>query len=1461
MKTTTKKMFTFLMAMILTVSVLLTSATALAQEPAPGIQSVTGITTVLTFGQKVTAIAVEYSAIVDPQAIEDPANLDTFTVKDSWYDFRFDAVTKIASDIRNRTIIRMYTNDQAATIPDGVSKPGRFVIIELSPLDYGGNTVRTNPASSSYIKVMTGTTDMKTQVIQNRPVLIAAGVVPETLTVYQPSVWVDPLADQFVYGDYCCQQANASGTVTTDLPYYYYIPPDLEPGHVYPMVVILPGQGMGYYPTTGYSATGHNEKVNVVADIPATAWMQPAWKGTDEKIIVLAPQSRRTGANYEAKAVLGLMDEFMAAHPEVDARRLYFSTVSYGSTTAWAMMQQRPGVFTSGLLTGGFAVSTVQATAIATARPLTPIYITHGLRDPLLRIATTGYYSRDRLRAAYVATGLVDTAGAQALIPFQEYDTPTYFNQVVPSVPGYAAPDNHAVVGPTYTDTAKLTWLLSQVKYTVKFDLNGGDSAPIASQIVMTGNKAAKPADPSRDGYTFNGWYLDAQQFDFNTPINADITLVAHWKLVPGAKIMADPNSPTGYYVRFVYFNPNATRVRLAGDLTLLDVTTGTTRYQPETWKLGRYHTGGTEFLRDMTKDADGNWSATIPMHAGGLSYWYRVDDPTQGWTNKRIWDPTATHPRPAVDPDHVANSTPYRVKNNDVLGAVYVPLDAEKQNDPNLISRATYELPMADPAQRGTVQYIPYTTILGGVGYNLGVYLPAGYDPNRAEPYKVVYLAHGIFGDETDWMVPGNAPNIMDNLIARGEIEPTVLVTMGNHFTGTANLPSYNQQNAANNLVQTILPLIESKYNVSKKREGRAYGGFSMGGMTGGNVMNTYSTTFGFYGFFSGNGSFTQTQYNNIAALNPAPRVPFVFLGNGSFEGSLNAANTVANNFISRGIPAATTQVRGAHDMMTAGQLFTIFARDYLWTIYTVKFDLNGGDSAPIDPQAVMTGFKVPEPADPSRTGYTFTGWYLDGQEFDFNTPITSNITLVAHWKALQTITFGPLANKTFADPPFTVSATASSSLAVSFSASGQCTVSDNIVTLTGIGSCTITASQPGDDNYNPAPSVGASFIIDPAVITTTITPASVQYSDSVTLEASISPASANGDTATGSIEFFINGASVGSVVVDSSGKASLPMVITSAPGNYTVTAKFTSTNANFTSSDGGPVNLTVTQEDVRAYYNGNSLFWTSSINSTSANVTLSAAILDASALPETDPAFDLNAGDIRNATVTFINRDTNTAFTGCSNLPVGLVNTDDLKTGIATCNTTLTADKATGASQYNVGIVVSGYYSRNSSEDDSIITVAQPIPSNFITGGGYLVLTNSAGQVPGTPDSKANFGFNVKYNKSGTNLQGNINLIVRSNGHVYKIKSNALSSMGVNGSQANFSSKASIIDITDPLNPITVEGNATLQLWMTDMGDAGDTLGIQVLSKNGGMWFSSNWDGTRTIEQILGGGNLAVH
>jgi probable HAF family extracellular repeat protein len=88
---------------------------------------------------------------------------------------------------------------------------------------------------------------------------------------------------------------------------------------------------------------------------------------------------------------------------------------------------------------------------------------------------------------------------------------------------------------------------------------------------------------------------------------------------------------------------------------------------------------------------------------------------------------------------------------------------------------------------------------------------------------------------------------------------------------------------------------------------------------------------------------------------------------------------------------------------------------------------------------------------------------------------------------KADQTITFGALADKTFGDGDFNISATASSGLSVGFAASGNCTISGSTVHITGAGSCTITASQGGDSNFNAATDVARSFQI--AKVSQTIT------------------------------------------------------------------------------------------------------------------------------------------------------------------------------------------------------------------------------------------------------------------------------------------------------------------------------------------------------------------------------------
>src|SRR5690554_5175818 len=68
----------------------------------------------------------------------------------------------------------------------------------------------------------------------------------------------------------------------------------------------------------------------------------------------------------------------------------------------------------------------------------------------------------------------------------------------------------------------------------------------------------------------------------------------------------------------------------------------------------------------------------------------------------------------------------------------------------------------------------------------------------------------------------------------------------------------------------------------------------------------------------------------------------------------------------------------------------------------YTVTFDSNGGSE--VASVVVEEGSKVDEPSEPTRLGYDFIEWQLDGDKFDFDTLITKDITLIAIWEEDET-------------------------------------------------------------------------------------------------------------------------------------------------------------------------------------------------------------------------------------------------------------------------------------------------------------------------------------------------------------------------------------------------------------------------------------------------------------------------
>ncbi|GAA4416224.1 hypothetical protein GCM10023187_47500 [Nibrella viscosa] len=410
-------------------------------------------------------------------------------------------------------------------------------------------------------------------------------------------------------------------------------------------------------------------------------------------------------------------------------------------------------------------------------------------------------------------------------------------------------------------------------------------------------------------------------------------------------------------------------------------------------------------------------------------------------------------------------------------------------------------------------------------------------------------------------------------------------------------------------------------------------------------------------------------------------------------------------------------------------------------------------------------------------------------------------------------------------------------------------------------LGTKPISVTATDVNGKTTAGTVQVSVVNQVTTLMLTSTP-SVQYSDVITLSATLK---AGGTGVGGQTISFTAGAQSVTAVTDGSGVAGTTLAINQAPTSYQVIATYAGV-CPFAASTSGTNTLLVTKEDARATYTGTFYAAGSSLNATQATVTLSATIQDITVV---DPTGDPNSGDIRKATVTFVNRDAGNAVLGTANVTVGLVNPGDLKTGTATTTVSLPISNA-GFSNYTIGIIVDGYYTRNNSADNVVVNVATP-QNDFITGGGFINLTSSAGLMAGDAGTRSNFGFNVKYNKNGTSLQGNINVITRrmeSDGilHVYQIKGNAMTSLTTQptaaGGKATFEGKANIQDITDPANVVSVDGNATLQVTMTDNGESGttDAIGITVWNKAGGLWFASTWDGVRTQEKTLVGGNLVV-
>ena len=293
--------------------------------------------------------------------------------------------------------------------------------------------------------------------------------------------------------------------------------------------------------------------------------------------------------------------------------------------------------------------------------------------------------------------------------------------------------------------------------------------------------------------------------------------------------------------VTFRYHAPKAVKVEVTGDFMPLEkreVEFGGSKMTVEAPSVGILNEG-----------KDGVWEYTTPFVVAPEMYTYtfRVDGLT------------------TIDPCNV-------FVNRDIasLTSVLLVPKAGERSDLYAVHRVPH----------GTVSKVWYHSDTAGFDRRLTVYTPAGYETSKAK-YPVLYVLHGVGGDEDAWVTQGRATQILDNLIARGEAVPMIVVfTNGNISQEAAPLenstgydrPTMRLPQTMEGTFETSFPevvgFIDSRYRTIAKKQSRAICGLSMGGFHSLYITLNNPDMFNYSGLFSaaiGTGSEQQAAHREI--------------------------------------------------------------------------------------------------------------------------------------------------------------------------------------------------------------------------------------------------------------------------------------------------------------------------------------------------------------------------------------------------------------------------------------------------------------------------------------------------------------------------------------------------------------------------------------------------------------------
>ena len=220
-----------------------------------------------------------------------------------------------------------------------------------------------------------------------------------------------------------------------------------------------------------------------------------------------------------------------------------------------------------------------------------------------------------------------------------------------------------------------------------------------------------------------------------------------------------------------------------------------------------------------------------------------------------------------------------------------------------------------------GKIDTISYASKTVGNTRKVLIYTPPGF--SKEKKYPVLYLLHGIGGDEKEWLKGANPQVILDNLYAENRLEP-MLVVMPNgramkNDRAEGNIFAPDKIEAFSrfekDLLNDLIPFIEKNYPVLTDRENRAIAGLSMGGGQSLNFGLGNLDKFAWVGAFS---AAPNTKEPEVLLPNPQEakeKLELLFISCGDKDDLINVSQRTHNYLFQKGVPHIYYLEPGGHD------------------------------------------------------------------------------------------------------------------------------------------------------------------------------------------------------------------------------------------------------------------------------------------------------------------------------------------------------------------------------------------------------------------------------------------------------------------------------------------------------------------------------------------------------------------